>query len=203
LDLLRPTLRKPESELWFSWNPRRRPIRRGNETVGDPVDVMFREGEPPPHSVIVQANYMDNPWFDETSLRDEMEWDRRRDPDKYAHVWLGDYERKSEARVFRNWKIEEFETPADARFYFGADWGYSVDPSVLVRCWIHGRTLFVDYEAYQIGCEIDFLPGLFDKVPASRKWPIVADSQRLDTISYMQRHGFPRMVEAVKGPGSV
>lgn len=192
LDILTPTFRN-NSELWFSWNPRR---------PTDPVDRLFRENEGDPDFIHVEANYRDNPWFPE-ELRRDMERDKSRDPDKYAHVWLGGYERLSEAAVFRNWRVEAFETPPNTRFYFGADWGFSIDPSVLIRCWLHGRTLYVDYEAYQIGCEVDFLPALFDKVPESRKWPIIADSQRPDTISYMQRHGFPRMTEAVKGPGSV
>lgn len=193
LDLLRPTIRKPGSEIWFSWNPKR---------ATDPVDKLLRGKEPMPGAVVVEANWSDNPWFPGV-LRDEKDWDRRRDPDKYAHIWLGEYERNSEARVFKNWKIEEFETPADARFYLGADWGFSVDPTVLVRCFIQGRTLLVDAEAYKVGCEIDRTPGLFDTVPDARKWPIKADSARPETISFMQRHGYPNVTKALKGPNSV
>ncbi|MDE2107429.1 MAG: terminase large subunit, partial [Patescibacteria group bacterium] len=203
LDLLRPTIRKPGSELWFSWNPRLRPTKRGDSVIGDPVDVMLRADDLPPDAAVVRANWSDNPWFPDV-LRAEMEWDRRRDPDKYAHVWLGDYERVSEARVFRNWRIEEFETPAesDVRFYYGADWGFSIDPTVLVRCWLHGSTLYVDHEAHRVGCAITDTPALFDTVPSSRKWPIRADSARPETIDHMQRAGF-RISPAVKGPNSV
>lgn len=195
LDMLRPTLRKRGSELWFSWNPRH---------AKDPVDAFFRAAEPPPRSIVVRANWQDNPWFSEdTELSDDKAYDQRRDPDKYAHIWLGEYQRRSEARVFHNWKVDEFETPADARFYLGADWGFSVDPTVLVRCWVNGRTLYVDYEAWQVGCEIDRTPALFDKIPGSRHWPIKADSSNPQSISYMQRNGFPSISPAVKGPGSV
>lgn len=193
LDLLIPTIRKPGSELWFNWNPRR---------ATDPVDAMFRGGELPPESIVREVSWQDNPWFPEV-LRADMEWDRRRDPEKYAHIWLGEYERNSEARVFRNWRIDRCEPPEGARFYYGADWGFSVDPTVLIRCWIDGRTVFIDQEAYEVGCEIDRTPDLFDKVPGSRLWPIRADSASPQTISYMQRHGFPRMVPAVKGQNSV
>ena len=196
LDLLRPTIRKEGSELWFSWNPR---------SPKDPVDKLFRDDSVRPDGlemIVVKANYADNPLFAETELQKEMEWDRSRDPDRYAHIWLGDYQHDSEARVFRNWTVEEFETHPDARFYFGADWGFSVDPTVLIRCWKWERKLFVDYEAYKVGCEIDHTPALFDTVPGSRKWPIRADSARPETISYMKRAGF-HISEAVKGPGSV
>lgn len=191
LDLLRPTIRKEGSELWFSWNPNK---------PTDPIDRLLRDN-PPPESVVVRANYSDNRWLPDV-LQKEMEWDRQRDPDKYAHIWLGEYQRNSEARVFRNWRVEAFETPSDAVFYMGADWGFSVDPSVLVRCFIHGRTLYVDHEAYQVGCEIDALPALFGQVPGALKWRITADSARPETISYMKRQQF-NVVPAAKGAGSV
>jgi phage terminase large subunit len=193
LDMLRPTIRKPNSELWFSWNPR-------YET--DPVDVLFAEDNLPPGAVLVEANYADNPKFPDV-LRDEMVYDQKRDPDKYAHIWLGQYVRNSEARVFRNWTIEEVDAPSGTVFRYGADWGFSIDPSVLVRCWIDGRNLFVDHEAYMVGCEIDQLPTLFMAVPDSERWPIVADSARPETISYMRKHGFPKILPAIKGARSL
>lgn len=193
LDLLRPTIRKPGSELHFTWNPRQ---------SNDPVDFLLRGPTPPKDAVVLKVNYTDNPWFPNV-LRDEMEYDKRRDPDKYQHVWMGEYLRNSQSRVFRNWKIEDFEAPADAIHRLGADWGFSVDPTVLVRCHIIGRTLYIDYEAYMIGCEIVNTPELFLQVPEAEKWPIVADSARPETISHMRKNGFPKIMGAVKGPRSL
>lgn len=193
LDLLRPTIRKPGSELWFAWNP-------SEET--DPIDVFLRGPEVYPGSVVVEANYLDNPWFPDV-LRQEMEYDKRRDPDKYAHIWLGKYQQNSEARVFRNWKIEDFEQDPQAVIRQGADWGFSVDPSVLVQCYIVGRKLYVPYEAYEVGCEITDTPALFMTLPESERWPIVADSARPETISHMRKNGFPKIMAAVKGPKSL
>jgi phage terminase large subunit len=207
LDKLRPTMRRDDSEIWAAWNP---------DEPDDPIDTFLRpaDGILPPDAVVIQANYSDNPWFPGV-LRREMEYDKRRDPDKYAHIWLGAYRKNSEARVFKNWTEAEFETPSNARFKFGADWGFSIDPSVLIRCFVgrwehgiaipdeHGRHLFIDFEAYEVGCEIDKTPDLFLTVPESEGWPITADSARPETISYMVKHGFPKMVRAVKGPGSI
>lgn len=193
LDLLRPTIRKKGSELWFSWNP---------DLETDPVDALLRGDDPPPDSVVIKANYRDNPWLPDV-LKAELSYDQRRDPDKFAHVWLGEYQRNSEARVFRNWVVEEFERPVGTTFRLGADWGFSVDPSVLIRASIADRRLYIDYEAYMINCEIDQLPDLFDRVPESRKWFITADSSRPETISYMQKHGYPKVSRAIKGPGSI
>lgn len=193
LDLLRPTIRKPGSELWFAWNP-------SKET--DPIDQFLRGPEVYPGSIVVEANFSDNPWFPDV-LRQEMEYDRSRDPDKYAHIWLGAYQQNSEARVFRNWKIEDFERPAGTVHRLGADWGFSVDPSVLVRCDIQGNRLYVDWEAYAVGCEIVNLPELFMGVPEAEKWPITADSARPETISHMQKNGFPKIRAAIKGAKSL
>jgi len=132
-----------------------------------------------------------------------MEYDRKRDPDKFQHIWRGEYLRNSEARVFRNWKVEDFDTPSNAMFRFGADWGFASDPTVLVRCYINGRTLYIDQEAWQIGCDIIDTPELFMSIQGAEKWPIVADSSRPETISHMRRHGFPKMLAAVKGQKSV
>lgn len=193
LDLLRPTIRAPGSELWFSWNP-------GKES--DPIDALLRGDNLPTDSVVVQANWRDNPHFPDV-LHAEMEYDRKRDPDKYAHVWEGAYLQRSDSKVFKNWSIDEFEAPADAIHRLGADWGFASDPTTLVRCHIIGRKLFIDYEAYQVGCEIVDTPALFMSVPESEKWPMVADSARPETISHMRKNGFPKIQSAVKGPKSV
>jgi phage terminase large subunit len=193
LDLLRPTIRKPGSELWFTWNP---------HLPTDPIDMLLRGPNPPDGAIVQKVNFSSNPWFPDV-LRAEMEYDRDRDPDKYGHVWLGGYVKNSQSRVFNNWRVEEFDTPADAMFRFGADWGYAADPTALVRCYLVGRTLYIDQEAYQVGCEIMDTPDLFYTVDQSEKWPIVADSSRPETISHMRKNGFPKIMPSVKGAGSV
>jgi phage terminase large subunit len=193
LELLRPTIRKPRSQLWFSWNP---------DSEKDPVDRLLRK-ETPPNAIVVQANWDNNPFLEDVLVQ-EKDYDLRRDPDRYAHVWLGEYRRNSEARVFHNWKVEAFDTPPTARFYFGADWGYAVDPTVLVRCFVDdaSRKLYVDQEAYKIGCELEDIPALFDQVPGSRRQTIIADSARPETISYIARKRF-LIKPSKKGQGSV
>lgn len=194
LDLLIPTIRKKGSEIWFSWNP---------EREDDPIEHFWADGSRPENSILVTAQYWDNPWFRDTELPADMERDRKRDPERYQHVWCGAFKTMAEALVFKNWQVATFDTPAGSVFRFGADWGYAQDPTVLVRCYLDGRKLYIDQEAYMSGCEIDMLPDLFDRVPESRKWFITADSSRPETISYMRAHGFPRINSSAKGAGSV
>ncbi len=87
LELLRPTLRKDHSELWFSWNPLQ---------STDPIDQLLRGPEPPTGSIVVQANYTDNPWFPQV-LEEERLFDFKHVPNRYGHIWLGEYGRTGDA----------------------------------------------------------------------------------------------------------
>lgn len=80
LDMLRPTIRKEGSEIWFSWNP---------DSEDDPVDVFFRQ-QGRDDAICVKVNYDSNPWFPSV-LRVDMEADYVADPEKAAHVWGGEY----------------------------------------------------------------------------------------------------------------
>ena len=194
LRLLRPTLRLPGSELWFSWNP---------ESPDDPVDQLLRGQSRIPGAAVVEANWRDNPWFPDV-LADERRRDQARDQDEYDHVWEGGYVTISEAVIFRNRvSVEPFDTPSDARFFHGADWGFSQDPTVLVRCFVKDDVLYVDREAFGYGVELDDTPALFDSIPTARKWPIKADCARPETISHIKRKGFPNIGPAEKWKGSV
>ncbi|NIJ86985.1 phage terminase large subunit [Xanthomonas arboricola] len=81
LSLLRPTIRAPGSELWFSWNPRRK---------SDPVDLMLRGTEIPTGATVVRANWQDNPWFT-AELEQERQDCLRMQADQYDHIWGGGY----------------------------------------------------------------------------------------------------------------
>lgn len=83
LRIIRPTMRKPGSELWFSWNP---------EFEHDPVDRLFRGSDGPPRdSLVVEVSWRDNKWFANSPMQAEMEGDYERDPISAEHVWGGGY----------------------------------------------------------------------------------------------------------------
>lgn len=81
LNLLRPTIRAPGSELHFSWNPRRK---------SDPVDMMFRGDGMPTGATVVKANWRDNPWWTK-ELENERLDTLRLQPEQYDHIWEGGY----------------------------------------------------------------------------------------------------------------
>jgi phage terminase large subunit len=90
LKMLRPTIRSPGSQLWFSWNPR---------FASDPVDAMLRGPAPPTDAIVVRANWRDNPFITPELLveRDDC---LRQQPDQYDHIWEGGYVTASEGSYF-------------------------------------------------------------------------------------------------------
>jgi phage terminase large subunit len=81
LGLLRPTIRKDGSELWFGWNPTRKI---------DPVDIMLRGKTLPTGAVVVRANWSDNPWFPPVLEQERLDC-LQNQPDQYDHIWEGGY----------------------------------------------------------------------------------------------------------------
>lgn len=191
-DILIPTIRADDSEIWVTFNP---------DQEDDPTYQMF-VSHPRDDAEVIKINYQDNRYLTD-ALRHEVEWARKYDTDKYLHVWEGELRNISDAQVFNGkWRTDTFDAPTGATFYYGADWGFSQDPTALIRCYIHDGALFIDQEAYGVGVDIDDTPELFDAVPEARKWMITADSARPETISYMKKAGY-RMRGAKKGSGSV
>jgi phage terminase large subunit len=80
LTMLRPTIRAENSEIWASWNPRRKT---------DAIDNFLR-GNKPKGATVVQANWRDNPWFPQV-LRDERDLDLLHYPERCDHIWEGGY----------------------------------------------------------------------------------------------------------------
>ena len=89
LALLRPTIRAAGSELWASWNPRRK-----SDAIDDFLRARKAEG-----AIVVNANWRDNPWFP-VVLDEERRLDLNLYPDRYDHIWEGDYVRAFEGAYF-------------------------------------------------------------------------------------------------------
>ena len=191
--ILIPTIRKEGSEIWISFNP---------EQDSDPTFQRFVINTPP-NSIKEKVGWEDNPHLPKT-LEAERLYMLQVDPEAYAHVWGGECRQISDAVIFRNrYEIRDFDEPdPGTRFYYGCDWGFSVDPTAVGRSFIQDDCLYISHEAYGVGVELDDLPDLFRQVPGADKWPIQADNARPETISHMRRKGF-NITGAPKWKGSV
>lgn len=79
LDVLIPTIRKPDSEIWVSMNP-----------VLETDDAYTRFiADPAPGTVSVQVNYSDNPWFPDVLEAERLHAKATMKPSEYAHIWEG------------------------------------------------------------------------------------------------------------------
>lgn len=90
LQMLRPTIRTEGSEIWASWNPRRK---------NDPIDVLLRQGTLPTGATVVKSNWRDNPWFPDV-LEQERQDCLKNEPDDYEHIWEGEYAKVTKGAYF-------------------------------------------------------------------------------------------------------
>lgn len=194
-----PTIRKDDAECWLSFN------------LIDEADATYQRFvvNPPTGAIVHKLTYLDNPYLSVRS-RQDMEDDKRRDFHLYEHIWLGMPLKVSDAIILnKKYTVREFHADLwkeAARLHFGADFGFANDPSTLIRSFIlekhHRRNLYIEYEAYGVGVELDEMPEFYDSVPGSRDWPIKGDSSRPETISHMRRRGF-QIDAAAKWEGCV
>lgn len=195
IELLLPTIRKPGSEIWFSWNP---------YLDTDPVETMINWNKDE-DSVCVHVNYLDNPFIDDILIK-EAERHKRSKPDSFDHVWLGQYATKSDSQIFKDkYEIRDFEI--DKSFgipLFGIDFGFANDATTGVKLYIKNDILYIYEEAYKVGLELDDTAMyLKSKISEIDKYPIEADCARPESISYLKRNGLPFIRGVKKWKGSV
>lgn len=190
-----PTIREDDSENWLSYNP---------ESPDSATHKRFI-AEIPSNCIVTDINWRDNPWFPEVLNQERLD-DQRLRADTYDHVWEGAFLTMTEAQVFHGkHQVEEFEPlPSWQGPYFGVDFGFRPDPLAAVEVYVHGEHIYVRREAYSTGIEIDATSKFIaDKMPLITNYVSRADSAEPKTISYLQRHGLPRMEGVKKWPNSI
>jgi phage terminase large subunit len=220
LEILKPTIRDEGSEIWMTLNPdnpeapaqeyadgKKADTLRDHFTYldnpwwnsvleGERLDMQRTDPDAYAHTYLGECRfaseacvfagkYVIEAFIPDPTLKPTY------DPTKDKLAALGRHE--DAERIARH----ESETTWQGPFQ-GIDFGFSKDPSVLIRCWIFQRVLYIEWEAYAVGCDIDKTPALFDRVPSARNYVSRADCARPETISHLQRHGYPRVRAAKK-----
>lgn len=225
LDVFLPTvLRTAGTEVWFSYNP---------EDETDPVHMRFADTpENPgvskdPDCILINSNWEDALAMGVLTPAMVAEKDKSyaSDPDNASHIWGGQCSKHSDKGIYTDkCLIQEFVPDPSQGWIgpiYGADWGFSNDPAVLVKCWVHAGKLYVEEESFGVGIDIPELPTLFTKVTGwwryevdphtkrflSTKLPLAnavirGDSSRPETISQLQKMNVP-VVACQKWPGCV
>jgi phage terminase large subunit len=215
LKIIRPTVRAPGSELWFTWNP---------EYDHDPIEKLFRGKDgPPPGSIVREVSHKDNPWFDQTPLRADMEYDYEHDPDSAEHVWGGEYVKAVEGAYFTKqlrkaredgrigsvvedpilakrafWDIGGPGKKSDAMAVWVAQF---VDQEIKVLFYLEGQGQTLGYYTTELinrGCEKALMV-----VPHDAAQTHADNLTGLDFEAQLKKAGFKTEIVTNQGPGAV
>lgn len=190
IEVLTPTVRKDGSQIIYTYN------RLLEE---DPVHKrLVIEGRP--NTLVINVNYDIAIKYGMMPdvLRLEMEDDKAKRPALYKHKWLGE-PYNQERKIYRDWAIID-EIPHEARLErYGLDFGYSVDPTVIVAIYSYNGGLIIDEIIYQKGLSNKSIADVFENQP---KALVIADSAEPKSIDEIASYGVP-ILGATKGQGSV
>ncbi len=193
--ILVPTIREENSEIIVTFNPHLE------------SDVVYQElvAKERSNAYVRRVNWDENPYFPSV-LDEERRSMLASDPDAYQHIWEGGFWERSSAQVLNGkWSVAEFEPGEDWNGpYFGADFGFAQDPTVLIKAWVCDSRLYIEYESYEVGLELDHTSDRWRKdIPDCDRYVIRADSARPESISYLRRNGIPRITAVEKWKGSI
>lgn len=214
-----PTIRKTGSKIVVTFNP---------DEESDETSKRHIERPARPDEIRVQMNWQDNPWFKSSPLVGEKDYDYAVDPETAHHVWGGGYRKHAKAAIFGPQLIDGVSIPKVyieafepghgwSGPYYGLDHGFATDPVAGTKSWIYNGDLFIEYEAFGVGVELNQIGTLLEKkIPGIKLYreingqqvlapqqPIVrCDNSRPETIVHLQGFGF-NTVSAAKWPGCV
>lgn len=220
VELVPPTVRDPGSRLIWTMNTR---------NSDDPAYQMFidPEGQRPENSVVRCVNAEHNAHHYRTRSPAEMRTSfkagqRIHDLGAFKHTWRGMLNKSASTLVVRD--VREGAPPVDVKKlanvvpYYGADFGFSEDPSTGVRVWRFTPDMLTDWDGPPVlyidreFCELNLtarkIVDAFDDVmPCLSKIAgnVTADSAEPRTIAECSTLAGSRwgMIGAKKGPGSV
>ena len=207
LDIIRPTLREEGSMLIMIYNPMNSFDAVHKEYVG--------EGAIRNHRIFVkEVNWSQNPFISKRTMlqiiQDRKKAELHKDMSTYNWIWEGKLLEKSEIRVLNGkWVVDTFEDdPGDEQIYYGLDFGFAIDPTDIVRCYIkrvknanlgEDEVLFITHELYKLKLEIvDIGKTAEALIPGFANSMVYADCARPDIISFMRNQGY-NIKETVKG----
>lgn len=191
---LRPTPRYNQVRFYVVFNPRFEADATWQQFIINKDD----------RTLHINISYKDNPWFPE-SLNNQRLRDLRGDAGRYAWIWDGKFLQISDNSILaKKLKMLDFEiNPTFGTPYIGIDWGFSVDPTAIIECYIFQDSLYIRNAASKVGLELDDTGAyLIDHVPNVLKYTSRADCARPETISKVKKE-IPLIKGCTKWKGSV
>ena len=191
LEVLTPTVRKPGSQIIYTYNRLRE---------DDPVHTrLVIEGRP--NTLIIKTDYRlaKKYGFLPKEVEDEIESDKINRPKLYQFKWLGEPV-SQELRIYKDWQIID-EIPHEARLErYGIDFGYSNDPTSIIAVYSYGGGYILDEIAFQKGLSNK---QIVDVIKNQEKQVLcIADSAEPKSIDEIMSYGI-LILPAEKGQDSV
>ena len=135
----------------------------------------------------IHTTYLDNYANLDQSFINEVERVKLSNPLKYQHTILGGWLNRAEGVVYSNWQIGNF---IDTGYnFFGQDYGFSIDPTTLVKCSIERKTktIFVKQYLYESGLTTSQIAEYNKRYTENRL--IIADSAEPRLIAELKNKG--------------
>lgn len=151
----------------------------------------------------IHTTYKDN--IDNLDPKKVLEWERAKDedPQYYSHHILGEWQDTGEGQVFKNWGWSILQPDPEAEVLYGVDFGYSNDPTALVKVYKRGKKLWVEELLYETGLTNEDIAQAMKALGIPKLAPIYADAAEPKAIETIRRLGYPNIRPAKKGPDSI
>lgn len=168
------------------------------EYDGVPVQISTH-----PNVLHIHTTYLDNLENLSEQFLAETRDMKEKNPERYAHIVMGQWADVAEGAVFKKWGIVDEFPDYCKKVARGSDFGYTNDVTGIVRCGIVGNKLYIDELCYRSAMTSGDLIREFRQEEANGDGGFIysesADPRLVDEISL----GGVLIYPVQKGPGSI
>jgi phage terminase large subunit len=163
-------------------------------------------GQPNPKWAVdhgfIHTTYHDN--WDNLDPKKIQEWERAAidDPEYYEHHILGHWRDVGAGRIFSNWNFS-YEPDPECEEIIGLDWGFSQDPTAVIRVLKRGKRVWIEELLYESGLVISEVADILSSKGISKSATIYCDASEPRSIEELKRQGFRNVRPAIKGADSI
>jgi phage terminase large subunit len=151
-------------------------------------------------SIIINSNYKDNPFLSETE-KNRIEKRAKRDV-TFRRVHIDCEYGVAEGLIFTNWKVIK-RFPENINYEFGLDWGFTNDPSTLIKVATDRDCIYCDEIFYSPGLLNKDIVRLFEANDIKKRYDvIIADNSEPKSIEEIYGYNY-NILPSQKGADSV
>lgn len=104
-----------------------------------------------PNVLHIHTSYLDNTEHLSDEFLAEAKYCKDHDRKRYDHIFMGQWIDQAEGAIITNWEYIDEMPEGLSKEATGQDFGFTNDPSAIIRCGVIGNNLYVDEECYKSG----------------------------------------------------